>query len=109
MTAQKIILVTGANQGLGYCIVSVTATRDPSAHFILACRNVEAGNKAVDDLKKSGVTASLEVLKLDVTNDDEIVAAVDAVTAKHGRLDGQYSINRHFPSYVSGINLLTIQ
>ncbi|CRG83420.1 hypothetical protein PISL3812_00771 [Talaromyces islandicus] len=87
MAAQKIILVTGANQGLGYCIVSVTATRDPSAHFILACRNVEAGEKAVEELKKNGITASLEVLKLDVTNDDEIVAAVDAVTAKHGRLD----------------------
>ncbi|PCH00213.1 Glucose/ribitol dehydrogenase [Penicillium occitanis (nom. inval.)] len=87
MDTQKIILVTGANRGLGYCIVSVAAARHPSAHFILACRSLEAGNKAVNELKESGITASLEVLKLDVTKDDEIVAAVDAVTAKHGRLD----------------------
>ena len=92
MTTQKIVLVTGANQGLGFAIVSVAGTRDPSAHYILACRNLDAGAKAIDDLKKSGVAASLELLQLDVTKDAEIVKAVENVTARHGRLDGKYTI-----------------
>jgi len=87
MASQKIVLVTGANQGLGFAIVSVAGTRYPSAHYILACRNLDAGAKAIDDLKKSGVTASLSLLQLDVTNDAEIITAVKDVTARHGKLD----------------------
>ncbi|KAI9699567.1 MAG: putative secondary metabolism biosynthetic enzyme [Bogoriella megaspora] len=87
MALQKIVLVTGANRGLGFCTISVAASRDPSAHYILACRNQEAGTKAIDDLKKSGINASIELLQLDVTKDDEIAKAVDTVTANHGKLD----------------------
>ena len=92
MTTPKIVLVTGANQGLGFAIVSVAATRDPSAHYILACRNLDVGTKAIDDLKKSGVTASLELLQLDVTKDAEIVKAVEKVGGTHGKLDGKYTL-----------------
>jgi NAD(P)-dependent dehydrogenase (short-subunit alcohol dehydrogenase family) len=89
MATQKIVLVTGANQGLGFAIVSIAATRNSSAHYILACRNPDAGTKALDDLKKSGIVASLELLQLDITKDDEIVMAVENVTARHGKLDGK--------------------
>jgi hypothetical protein len=87
MASQKIVLITGANKGLGFAIVSVAGTRYPSAHYILACRNADAGAKAIDDLKKSGVSASLELLQLDVTKDGEIIKAVEHVTTKHGKLD----------------------
>jgi NAD(P)-dependent dehydrogenase (short-subunit alcohol dehydrogenase family) len=89
MATQKTVLVTGANQGLGFAIVSIAATRDSSAHYILACRNLEAGATAIDELKKSGIAASLELLQLDVTKDAEIVKAVESVTERHGRLDGK--------------------
>jgi NAD(P)-dependent dehydrogenase (short-subunit alcohol dehydrogenase family) len=92
MTTQKIVLVTGANRGLGLAIIRVAGTRDPSAHYILACRDVEAGAKAVDDLKQSGVVAPLELLQLDCTKDLDIVKAVEHITTTHGKLDGRYSL-----------------
>ena len=89
MASQKIVLVTGANQGLGFAIVSVAGTRDPTAHYILACRSLEGGQKAIAELKKKGVAASLELVQLDVTKDADIVKAVESVTASHGKLDGE--------------------
>lgn len=88
MESRRIVLVTGANRGLGLAIVSVAARREPSAHFIVACRDPDAGEKATRDLIEAGNSASFEVLKLDVTKDDDIAKAVDNVALKHGKLDG---------------------
>ena len=88
MAASKIVLVTGANQGLGFAIVSVAGTRNPSAHYILACRSLESGQKAIVELKEKGVIASVELVQLDVTKDADIHRVVQSVTASHGKLDG---------------------
>ncbi|RDL40201.1 uncharacterized protein BP5553_00180 [Venustampulla echinocandica] len=87
LTDKKIVLVTGANQGLGFEIIHVAALREPSAVYILACRNVDAGNEAIKKLSEKGVKAEVELLRLDVTSNDDIVAAVKAITEKYGRLD----------------------
>jgi NAD(P)-dependent dehydrogenase (short-subunit alcohol dehydrogenase family) len=87
-TTPKTVLVTGANQGLGFAIVSTAAARDPSASYILTCRNSSAGSKVIDELKKTGITANLELVQLDVTKDTDILQAVEWVKTKHGKLDG---------------------
>jgi len=83
----KVVLVTGANQGLGFEIVHVTALRDPSAIYILCSRNVKKGEEALQKLRELGVKAKIEVLELDVVNDDHIIAAVKLVEEKYGKLD----------------------
>ncbi|MCJ1351596.1 MAG: hypothetical protein MMC33_001580 [Icmadophila ericetorum] len=85
--APQIILTTGANQGLGFSIVEVITDREPSAIQILTCRNVNAGNKALEKLRQRGIQSRIEVLELDVTNDDHIIKAVKHVETKYGRLD----------------------
>lgn len=85
----RIILCTGANQGLGFEIIYVSALRDPSTVYILACRNVAAGHEAVQKLRDSGIQAALEVVQLDVTSDEQIEAAAERVKKKYGRLDGE--------------------
>jgi NAD(P)-dependent dehydrogenase (short-subunit alcohol dehydrogenase family) len=85
----QIILCTGANRGLGFEIVHVTALRAPSSVYILACRELSSGHEAVQELRKLGVTAKIEVVQLDVTKDEEIEAAVEFVRRKYGRLDGK--------------------
>ncbi|KAF2792573.1 short chain dehydrogenase/reductase family protein [Melanomma pulvis-pyrius CBS 109.77] len=87
MATGKIVLITGASQGLGLAITRVAGTRDVSAHYILACRDVGAGEKAIDELKQSGVIASLELLQLDTTDNSAISTAVDRISNTHGRLD----------------------
>ncbi|KAL7916745.1 NAD(P)-binding protein [Trichoderma velutinum] len=85
--SNKIILVTGANRGLGYSVLQVAGGRDPSNTYILGSRDLEAGKKAKEQLEQEGVKANIEVLKLDVTNDDEIMEAVKFVAVKYGKLD----------------------
>lgn len=89
--APKVILVTGANQGLGFSIIEVTGQREPSATYILCSRNLALGEEAAKKLKELGVKAEIEALQLDVTKDDEIEAAVQHVRSKYGKLDGESS------------------
>lgn len=93
MSSPKIVLVTGANQRLGYYIVQVTALREPTYTVVLCSRDLERGKEALQKLRNAGVTAQVEVLQLDVTNDEQIAAAVKYVEDAYGRLDGQLNSN----------------
>ena len=88
MSTGKVILVTGANRGLGYSILQVAGARDPSATFIMTSRKLEAGQEAAAKLAEEGIKAKIEVLALDVTNDDQVLETVKYVEEKHGKLDG---------------------
>ncbi|RPD63786.1 short chain dehydrogenase/reductase family protein [Lentinus tigrinus ALCF2SS1-7] len=83
----KIVLCTGANQGLGYWIIQVAALRDPASTYILCSRNLENGRTALQKLKDAGVTAKVDLLQLEVTDDDQIAAAAKYVEKTYGRLD----------------------
>ncbi len=89
MDAQpQIILITGANRGIGFAITQQMALRLPSSTHILACRSVESGETAIQELRKEGVTANLDVVELDVTSDNTILKAKEYIEKKYGRLDG---------------------
>ncbi|KAI1127406.1 short chain dehydrogenase/reductase family protein [Nemania abortiva] len=83
----KVVLITGANAGLGFAILQIAATNKPSTKFILCSRSLWAGYLAWGHLLRAGITADIDVLELDVTNDDHIMAAVKHVTSKYGHLD----------------------
>lgn len=87
MSTYPIILVTGANRGIGFSIVQATALHVPKATYLLACRTQSSGDEAVSELKKVGVTATLDVLVLDVTSDASILAARGTIEKKYGHLD----------------------
>ncbi|KAF9888978.1 hypothetical protein FE257_008148 [Aspergillus nanangensis] len=87
MSIGKVILVTGANRGLGYSILQVAGARDASSTFIMTSRKIEAGQEAAAKLAAEGVQAKIEVIPLDVTNDDQILETVKYVEEKHGKLD----------------------
>lgn len=59
------------------------------ANYLLAVRSRDAGEEAVRQLGQHVTGAKLEVLELDVTNDEHIKSAVETVTKKYGKLDGQ--------------------
>ncbi|XXG99658.1 hypothetical protein Hte_005999 [Hypoxylon texense] len=83
----KVVLVTGANRGLGFAVLSVAGAREPSTTFILCCRDIEAGTDAKSQLRQEEVAATIDVLQLDVTSDDQIMTAVKYVGEKYGKLD----------------------
>ncbi|KUJ14081.1 NAD(P)-binding protein [Mollisia scopiformis] len=86
MTA-KLILCTGANQGLGFGVLQVAGNRFPESTYILGSRDLEKGKEAAAKLKESGITAKIDVVQLDVTNDTQIANAVAFVEKTYGKLD----------------------
>ncbi|PWY80569.1 NAD(P)-binding protein [Aspergillus heteromorphus CBS 117.55] len=80
LPAPQIILVTGANKGLGLSIIQVVAQREsptPRNTCILCSRDIDAGQKAAQELRAQGY----------VTGDEQIAAAVKYVEETYGRLD----------------------
>ncbi|KOS21698.1 Dehydrogenase/reductase SDR family member 11 [Escovopsis weberi] len=86
-SSSKIVLVTGANQGLGLSVIQSSGLRYPHNVYILCARSVEKGNAAIAQLREAGVTAKIDLVQLEVTNDEDIAAAVKYVEAQYGRLD----------------------
>jgi NAD(P)-dependent dehydrogenase (short-subunit alcohol dehydrogenase family) len=79
----KVVLVSGSTQGLGAGIATAAA-REGAAVAVMG-RNDERGEQVASDLRDSGATAMYA--HCDVTDVDQIEAAVAAVAAALGRVD----------------------
>jgi len=77
MTERKIILVTGANSGLGH---------DVARQAVQAGYTVYACDRNTDNLAKLALPRA-NALPVDVTDQDAIRRAVDTVIGKEGRID----------------------
>ena len=76
-TSKKIVLVTGASSGIG----EATAIRLVRAGFVVYAAARRLDRMAA--LKEQGIS----VLKLDVTDQGSMVAAVESILKEHGRID----------------------
>ncbi|PSS03667.1 hypothetical protein BD289DRAFT_478490 [Coniella lustricola] len=85
MSSKTIVLVTGANQGLGFEIARKLGKEHSDYHIIMAGRRKQAIHDAAAKLEADGV--SVEPLLLDMTSDESIEAAAKTVSEKHGHLD----------------------
>ena len=82
----KVALVTGANQGLGFAIVKGLAHRIGTGGTVyLGARDQERGDAAVRSLPVHG--AKIETLLIDVTDDDSVGQAAEAILRRHGGID----------------------
>lgn len=83
-----IVLITGANSGIGYATVQVFAAASPKYHILLAGRNLEACKTAVAKLQQDpNIKGTLTPLQLDVTSQESVDTAAKRVKEQHGRLD----------------------
>jgi NAD(P)-dependent dehydrogenase (short-subunit alcohol dehydrogenase family) len=83
MSTKSVALVTGANKGIGLAIARQLGQQGFSVW--LGCRNVERGEKAAAELRKSGIEAYSIVI--DVTNEGSVRAAAAYFAEKGGQLD----------------------
>jgi NAD(P)-dependent dehydrogenase (short-subunit alcohol dehydrogenase family) len=81
----KTALVTGGNIGLGF--ETVKALTSKGADVLLASRNEEKGNRAVDEIRSLFPTASVNLLLLDLASQKGIKAATEVVSKKFSKLD----------------------
>ncbi len=81
----KIIIITGANSGLGYEITRVLASKKP--HIVMACRNLEKADKAKSEILKENPKASLEIMQIDLSKQSSVKEFVKEFIRKHDKLD----------------------
>src|SRR5688572_32335336 len=83
--AGRRILVTGGNSGIGLEAARVLA--QAGASVTIACRNLEKGEQALADIRRSAAGADLELLELDLADLASIESAADEFTRRHDHLD----------------------
>ncbi|KAJ7022907.1 hypothetical protein C8F04DRAFT_1011990 [Mycena alexandri] len=89
MASPTVVLVTGANNGIGYETVKALLQSDKAYHVLLGSRSLDKGNSAVETLREEcpAVTNTVEVVELDLTSDESIERVFAQIKASPGRLD----------------------
>lgn len=76
---QKVWFITGANKGLGAAMVKEALENGYSV--VASARDVESAEKAL------GIHPTLLIVKLDITNDQQVENAVSKALTRFGRID----------------------
>ncbi|GLA46570.1 hypothetical protein AnigIFM63604_010654 [Aspergillus niger] len=89
MTDPKIVLITGANTGIGYQTVKALLKSDKRYLILLGTRSLSKGEAAIDSLKTEVPESSSSVhpIVIDIASDESIEAASKEVEDKWGRID----------------------
>ncbi|CAF0889135.1 unnamed protein product [Adineta ricciae] len=84
---QRVILVTGANKGIGFYVIKRLLDRSASANttILLGSRDLDRGQNAIEQL---GSPSNVHLLQLDVSSAQSIHQAVNTIKEKYdGHLD----------------------
>ncbi|OLN85837.1 (+)-neomenthol dehydrogenase 2 [Colletotrichum chlorophyti] len=89
MTSKRVVLITGANTGIGYESVKALLRSTKPYHVLLGSRSIEKGEAAIAQLKQDvpSTSSSIEPLQIDITDDESILNAFQSVKDKHGLID----------------------
>lgn len=82
----KVALVTGSNQGLGFALVEALCENlGPKSSVYLTARNGTRGEEAVGQLRDRGLSPTFHLL--DVTDDASVAALAETIRTRHGGVD----------------------
>ena len=89
MAQQTIILITGANAGLGFEMVRALCSSDKVYEIVVAGRSLAKAKGAADAvMKEFQFTCSrLRPVQVDIEDDESIQRTFDEVHTRFGRLD----------------------
>ncbi|XP_034470413.1 3-keto-steroid reductase-like [Hippoglossus hippoglossus] len=87
---QRVVVVTGANSGIGLALCERLLTEDAQLRLCLACRNMQRAEAARDTLLTSHADAHVDLLHLDVGSVESVLAAAQEVKARYSRVDFLY-------------------
>ena len=82
----QIMLVTGANTGIGY--ETALALYQAGAHVVLACRSPAKARQAEAAMLQAGGPGTLEVAHLDLASLEQVQHFTDAFRRQHRQLHG---------------------
>ena len=81
----KVIIVTGANSGIG--LESVREFARKGAEVILACRSMDKAQVALADIKNEIPSTKAEIMRLDLASLESVRQFAEAFIARYQRLD----------------------
>ncbi|KAI0097337.1 putative short chain dehydrogenase/reductase [Nemania sp. FL0031] len=89
-SARTVILITGANSGIGFETVKALAVTSSDFHILLGCRSVEKGQQALGDIHEAlgdSIKAIVSVIQIDICDHKSIEAAKAQIEGQFGKLD----------------------
>lgn len=86
---KEIVLITGANTGIGFETVKALFRSSKAYHVLLGSRNPANGDIAVAQLAEEfpDAKSSVDVVQVDITDDGAINRLFETVKSKFGRVD----------------------
>ena len=89
MASSEVVLVTGANTGLGYQIIRALYGSDKAYTILLGGRSLAKVDQAIKSTTEEfpSSPSQLSAIQVDIEDDESIQKAFEAVQIKFGRLD----------------------
>ncbi|XP_070830469.1 3-keto-steroid reductase/17-beta-hydroxysteroid dehydrogenase 7-like [Chaetodon trifascialis] len=87
---ERVVIVTGANSGIGLALCERLLTEDSQLRLCLACRNMQRAEAARSALLTSHTDAHVDLLHLDVGSVQSVLTAAQEVKARYNRVDFLY-------------------
>ncbi|KAF5989593.1 short-chain alcohol dehydrogenases/reductase [Fusarium bulbicola] len=87
MDGRKLVLVTGANTGLGFQIVKALCSSDIEYEVLVGGRSLQRAEEAVKNLKEEFPSSYLHPIQLDIEGDISIASVFECINAQYGKLD----------------------
>ena len=81
----KIVIVTGANTGIGLCTVTDLAKR--GATIVMACRDMRKGEKALEKAKAESSSEDILLMHLDLSSLDSVRNFTKEFLSKYSKLN----------------------
>lgn len=81
----KTILITGANSGIGKAAAIQLA--ELGARVVMACRSMERGSKALDEVRSASSNPNVSLMQLDLSSQTSIRNFANDFKTSHQRLD----------------------
>ncbi|XP_077471798.1 3-keto-steroid reductase/17-beta-hydroxysteroid dehydrogenase 7 [Stigmatopora argus] len=87
---EKVVIVTGANSGIGLALCERLLTEDTQLRLCLACRNTQRAEAARSALLASHSKARVDLVQLDVGSMQSVFRAAQELKARYERIDFLY-------------------
>ncbi|KAG7407613.1 Short-chain dehydrogenase/reductase tropE [Fusarium oxysporum f. sp. rapae] len=108
MEGRKLVLVTGANTGLGFQIVKAICSSDTEYEVLVGGRSIQKAEQAITSFKEQFPSSHLHAIQVDIEDDASIVSAFEHVKTKYGKLDalinnaGEFSLFKNASAILTG-------